>query len=61
MWILLVLVEMFCFFVWSKMGKKAKVFTAIFAILAAPATKYTSFAMLSIILILDSIFGRFLK
>lgn len=61
MWILLVLGLMVCFYIWSKLGKKAKVFIAMFAILAAPFTEYISFAIIVIILILDSMFGRYLK
>lgn len=60
-WIIVVLGIMVCFYIWSKLGKKAKVFVAIFAVLAAPFTEYISFVILCMILILDSMFGRFLK
>jgi hypothetical protein len=59
MWILFVVGIMVIFLLWCKLPVTGKALAAMFLLLATPFTEYMSFALLVILLILNSIFGKY--
>ncbi len=59
MWILFVVGIMAIFLLWCKLPVTGRALAAMFLLLATPFTESMSFALLVILLILRSIFGKY--